>query len=171
MAKRQRERTSVSSVTGNIVVWILATFLLNTAPIAQAQQPKKIPRIGYLVTPTPAAQFPRTEALRQGLRDLGYVEAKNIVIESRFAEGHSDRFPKLAAELVRLKVDLILVQNNVVARAVLNETKTIPIIMINGADPVGDGLVASLGHPGGNITGLTNLTIDLGMKRLELLKE
>src|SRR5689334_18299753 len=115
MGKCQRKRKStVSSITGNLFVWTVATFLLNTAPFAQAQQPKKIPRIGYLV---PAAQSHRTEALRQGLRDLGYVEGKNIVIESRSAEGNSDRLPTLAAELVRLKIDLILVQNNVVARA------------------------------------------------------
>jgi putative tryptophan/tyrosine transport system substrate-binding protein len=139
--------------------------------VAEAQQPKKLPRIGYLTAASAEAQSSRTDAFRQGLRDLGYVEGKNIVIEYRHAEGNPDRLPELAADLVRLKVDVFVVQNNTVARAAVGATKTIPIVIANGTDPVAGGLVASLAHPGGNITGLTNLTNDLGLKRLELLKE
>jgi putative tryptophan/tyrosine transport system substrate-binding protein len=150
-----------------LVVLILFTLSIP----AEAQQPKKVPRLGYLAFATPDAQSARTEALRQGLRDIGYVEGKNITIEYRYAEGNLDRLADLAADLVRLKVDVIVVQNNTVARAVAGATKTIPIVMADGADPVAVGLVASLAHPGGNVTGLTNLTTDLSLKRLELLKE
>ncbi len=146
--------------------------LLSTLCIsAQAQQSTKVPRIGFLVASTADAQSNRTDSFRRGLRELGYIEEQNIIIEHRYADGNPDRLPELAAELVRLKVDIIVVQNNSVARAASNTTKTIPIVMADGADPVSNGLVASLARPGGNVTGLTNAATDLGVKRLELLKE
>jgi ABC-type uncharacterized transport system substrate-binding protein len=140
---------------------------------ASAQQPKKVPRIGYLSNNDPAGESARAEAIRLALRDLGYIEGQNIAIEYRYAEGKLDRYHKLAAELVRLKVDIIVVAGGTVyVRAAKNATKTIPIVMTGaGIDPVGAGLVESLARPGGNITGLTQLTRELGGKRLELLKE
>ena len=150
---------------------VIACVFVAAAGVAEAQQSKRVPRIGYLAAATADAQTARTEAFRQGLRQLGYVEGKNITIEYRHAEGKPDRLPDLAAELVRLNVDIIVAQNNTVAHAALNVTKIIPIVRASGADPVAAGLVSSLGRPGGNVTGLTNLTTDLGVKRLELLKE
>src|SRR5215468_5304717 len=135
---------------------------------AEAQQPKKVPRIGYL---SAASTTEIVEAFRRGLRELRYIEGQNIVIEYRFAEGMADRFPNLAAELVHLKVDIIVVAGTPATQAAKNATKTIPIVMKNVTDPVGTGLVASLAHPGGNVTGLSNLDEDLGGKQLELLKE
>ena len=139
----------------------------------QAQQPKKVPRIGYLSAVDPASESTRSEAIRLALRELGYIEGQNIAIEYRYAEGKRDRFPELAAELVRLKVDIIVVAGgDTLIRAAKNATKTIPIVMVGaGPDPVEAGLVESLARPGGNVTGLTNLTRELGGKRLELLKE
>ena len=141
--------------------------------MAQAQQPKKVPRIGYLSSGDPARESARAEAIRLALRELGYIEGQNIAIEYRYAEGKRDRSPELAAELVRLKVDIIVVAGGpVLIRAAKNATKTIPIVMTgDGADPVEAGLVESLARPGGNVTGLTNLIRELGGKRLELLKE
>ena len=141
--------------------------------VAQAQQPKKVPRIGYLSSSDPASESTRSEAIRLALRELGYIEGQNIAIEYRYAEGKLDRFPELAAELVRLKVDIIVVAGgDTIVRAAKNATKTIPIVMMGaGIDPVEAGLVESLARPGGNVTGLTNLTRELGGKRLELLKE
>ena len=140
---------------------------------AEAQQPKKVPRIGYLSSIDPASESARSEAIRLALRELGYIEGQNIAIEYRYAEGKLDRFPELAAELVRLKVDIIVVAGGATAiRAAKNATKTIPIVMTGaGADPVEAGLVESLARPGGNVTGITNLSRELGGKRLELLKE
>ena len=139
---------------------------------AAAQQPNKLPRIGLLGSTSPALFAARHEAFRQGLRELGYVEDKNIAFEYRYAEGKVDRFPALAAELVRNKVDIIVVGGDPAARAAKNATKTVPIVMIGvGADPVDNGLIDSLAHPGGNITGFTNLGAELGGKRLELFKE
>ncbi len=151
----------------------LATFLLTTASFAQAQQPKKVFRIGYLSISDPATESSRAEGIRLALRELGYVEGQNIAIEYRYAEGKQDRSPALAAELVRLKVDIIVVAGgDTLIRAVKNATKTIPIVMVGaGIDPVEAGIVESLARPGGNVTGLTNLTPALGGKRLELLKE
>jgi len=150
---------------------LIATELLALAVLgvvgATAQQAPKIPRIGLLV-PTSAS---RTEAFRQGLRDLGYVERHNIVIESRYAEGRADRLPNLAAELVGLKLDVIVVEGNAGIAAVRNATKTIPIVMAPSGDPIGAGFVASLARPGGNLTGLSLLLTGLAQKRLELLKE
>jgi putative ABC transport system substrate-binding protein len=137
----------------------------------EAQQPTKISRIGFLAAVSPPAAAARMEVFRQGLRELGYVEAKNIVIEPRYAEGKLDRLPALAAELVRLKVDIIVTAGGQATRAAKEATPTIPIVMTNDPDPVGSGFVASLGHPGGNITGLSTLAPELSGKRLELLKE
>ena len=138
---------------------------------AEAQQPTKIPRIGFLGASSPSAISARIEAFRQGLRELGYVEGKNIVIEYRYAEGKLDRLPALAAELVRLKVDVIVTAGPAPTRAAKEATATIPIVMAQDPDPVGNGFVASLARPGGNITGLSNLAPELSGKRLELLKE
>jgi putative tryptophan/tyrosine transport system substrate-binding protein len=140
---------------------------------SEAQQPKKVARIGYLSTGTPTSEATRSEPIRLALRELGYTEGENIAVEYRYAEGKVDRAPELAAELVRLKVDIIVVAGggNWI-RAVKNATKTIPIVMVGaGADPVERGLVESLARPGGNVTGITLLTRELGSKRLELFKE
>ncbi len=138
---------------------------------AEAQQPKKVPRIGFLSTTSPAALSARIEVFRQGLRELGYVEGKNIVIEYRYAEGKLDRRTELAAELVRLKVDVIVTGGAASTRAAKEATVTIPIVMTADGDPVGDGHVASLARPGGNITGLSRLAPEIVGKQLELLKE
>ena len=152
---------------------LLQWCLLAVAVIAEAQQPKKVPRIGYLSSGDPASESTRSEAIRLALRELGYIEGQNIAIEYRYAEGKPDRPPELAAELVRLKVDIIVVAGGVTTiRAAKNATKTIPIVMAGrGVDPVEAGLVESLARPGGNVTGITLLATELGGKRLELLKE
>ena len=138
---------------------------------AEAQQPKKVPRIGFLSGQSPSTISTRTDAFRHGLRELGYVEGKNIVIEWRFAEGKLDRLPALAAELVGLKVDVIVTSGLGSTRPANNATNTIPIVMTQDPDPVGDGFIASLARPGRNITGLSTLAPELSGKRLELLKE
>ena len=138
--------------------------------IAEAQ-PKKIPRIGFLSATSLSTISARVEAFRQGLREIGYVEGKNIVIEYRYAEGKLDRLSELAAELVRLKVDVIVTSGPSVTRAVKEATTTIPIVMGFDTDPVGNGFVASLARPGGNITGLSVVSPELSGKQLELLKE
>ena len=151
----------------------LCAMLFALSFSAAAQQPKKVPRIGYLSAFDPAREAARAEAIRLALRDLGYIEGQNIAIEYRYAEGKVDRFSELAAELVRLKVDIIVVAGGTRAiRAAKNATKTIPIVMTGvGDDPVEAGLVESLARPGGNVTGITLLSRELGGKRLELLKE
>ena len=149
---------------------LVAAATLTVAMVANAQQPTKIPRIGYLTTTSPS-NTGREEAFRQGLRELGYVEGKNIVIEWRWAEGKLDRLPDLAAELVRLKVDIIVSAGPAVTPPLKEATKTIPIVMEQDNDPVGNGFVASLARPGGNITGLATLAPEISGKRLELLKE
>ena len=138
---------------------------------ARAQQPTKIPRIGYLGAASSSAIAARIEAFRQGLVDLGYVEGKNIVIEWRFADGKLDRLPALIAELVSLKVEVIVTAGGTVTRAAKEATVTIPVIMGFDNDPVGSGFVASLARPGGNITGLSSLAPEISGKQLELLKE
>ncbi len=138
---------------------------------AEAQQPTKIPRIGYLSGASVSSQLPRTEAFRQGLRELGYVERKNIAIEWRFGEGKDDQAPALAAELVLLKVNVIVTGGSGATRAAKAATSTIPIVITQDNDPVGNGFVASLARPGGNITGLTTLALELSGKRLEILRE
>jgi putative tryptophan/tyrosine transport system substrate-binding protein len=151
---------------------LVAVILLAGAILAEAQQPKKVFRIGYLSTTDPAAETIRSEPLRAALRELGYREGQNIAIEYRYVEGKADRFPALAAELVRLGVDIILVGGERSIRAAKNATKTIPIIMtVSGLDPVKEGHVESLAHPGGNVTGITSLNRELANKRLEVLKE
>jgi putative tryptophan/tyrosine transport system substrate-binding protein len=153
---------------------LVATLVLGFGVAAEAQQPKKIPRIGYLSpSSNSASESTRFEAIRRALRELGYIEGQNIAIEYRYAEGKIDRFTELAAELVRLKVDIIVVAaGDAWVRAAMNATKTVPIVMVGTAfDPVEAGLVESLARPGGNVTGLTNFSIELGGKRLELLKE
>jgi len=156
---------------GRIFVWLLASVLLTTAPPAEAQQPKKIPRVGYLDGASLFAVAARTEAFRQGLRELGYIDGKNILIEWKSAEGKVERLPALAAELVRLKVAVIVTGGATGTRTAKQATTTIPIVMAQDPDPVANGFVASLARPGGNITGLSSLTADLSGKRLELLKE
>ena len=152
---------------------LLVVVLALHGHLAEAQQPSKVPRIGYLVSNDPATESARSEAIRLALRELGYIEGQNIAIEYRYAEGKNDRHPKLAAELVRLKVDLIVVTGGVgTIRVLMNATKTIPIVMVGNAnDPVEASLVESLARPGGNVTGITILSRELGGKRLELLKE
>jgi putative ABC transport system substrate-binding protein len=149
----------------------LVALLLALSFPAEAQQPAKIPRVGYLATNSLSVISARVEAFRQGLRDLGYVQGKNIVIEWRSAEGKQDRVPALAAELVRLNVDVIVTAGPSVIRSAKEATITIPIVMAFDADPVGSGFVASLARPGGNITGLSTLAPEIGGKQLELLKE
>jgi putative ABC transport system substrate-binding protein len=140
-------------------------------PMAQAQQTGKVPRIGYLFNTSPSAAAFRVEAFRQGLRELGYAEGKNIVIESRYSEGKPDRLHALVAELVRLKVKVIVASGPIVTRAAKEATKTIPIVFVQEGDPVASGFVVSLARPGGNITGLSTFSPELSGKRLELLKE
>ncbi len=149
----------------------LALGLLAARLPAEAQQVKKVPRIGLLVAGSPSADAAWIEAFRQGLRKLGYVEGHSIVIEYRFGEGKTERYPALVTELVQLKVEVILVGGATATRAAKKVTTLIPLVMANVSDPVAIGLVASLTRPGGNITGVTNLAPDLGGKRLELLKE
>jgi putative ABC transport system substrate-binding protein len=151
----------------------LCAMLFALSYPASAQQPKKVPRIGYLSNIDAAADSARAEGIRLALRELGYIEGQNIAFEYRYAEGKVDRAPELAAELVRLKVDIIVVATgDQWIRAAKNATRTIPIVMTGqGIDPVEAGFVESLARPGGNVTGLTNLTRELGGKRLELLKE
>src|SRR5262245_47123331 len=150
-----------------VISFALTALFSALCASAQAQQPKKVPRIGYL---TSVGSAPN-EAFLQGLRDLGYVEGKNILIEFRTTGGKSERRPELAAELVRLKVDVIVADTADEVSAAKNATATIPIVMRGVADPIALGLVASLAHPGGNITGIATLSPELSGKRLELLKE
>ncbi|MBI2999990.1 MAG: ABC transporter substrate-binding protein [Deltaproteobacteria bacterium] len=156
---------------------VLGAMLLAFSFPAEAQQAKKIPRVGFLLaggapSPAPARPTnPTVESFRQGLRELGYVEGKNIIVEYRAAGGKFERLPDLAAELVRLKVDVIVTAGTPSIRAAQDATNTIPIVMANVGDPIAQGFVASLARPGGNITGFTNLSPDISTKRLELLKE
>ena len=151
----------------------LGALLLTLCSAAEAQQPKKLARIGYLSNFDPASESTRAEAIRQGLRELGYIQGQNIAFEYRYAEGKQERYSELATELLRLKVDTIVVAGGGgTVRAVMNATRTIPIVMVGaGADPVAAGLVESLARPGGNVTGLTLLNRELGGKRLALFKE
>jgi putative ABC transport system substrate-binding protein len=151
---------------------LVVVVLLAVAVIAEAQQPKKIPRIGYVSGSGDANNpGPPVEAFRKGLRDLGYIEGKNILVEYRYAEGARDRIPSLVAELVRLKLDVLVFHDTSAIHAAKQATQTTPIVMVATQDPVANGIVDSLARPGGNITGLTRLTRELSGKRLELLKE
>jgi ABC-type uncharacterized transport system substrate-binding protein len=157
----------------NVFCLALGAMLFALCFSAEAQQPKKVPRIGYLSSGNSASESARAEGIRLALRELGYIEGQNIAIEYRYAEGKPEREPGLAAELVRLKVDIIVVASgDRTIQAAKNATKTIPIVMAGqGSDPVRAGHVESLARPGGNVTGLTALGRELGGKRLELLKE
>src|SRR5207244_1935129 len=154
-----------------ILLFAVATFILVSFHLADAQQPTKIPRIGFLSSLSAAAVSDRVDAFRQGLRELGYVEGKNIVIEYRWAEGKIERFLDLAAELVRLKVDVIVTGGPAVNRLAKEATVTIPVVMSFDNDPVGNGFAASLARPGGNITGLSTHYPEISGKQLELLKD
>ena len=157
-----------------IFVWILTSMQLVIIPLADAQQTQRIPRIGFLqrrAAPTPDNPDPLAEAFLQGLREIGYVDGKNIKMEHRYAEGQTDRLPGLIAEFAQLKVDVIVVASTQAILAAKQATNTIPIVIVTQIDPVGAKLVDSLARPGGNITGLTRLTSELSGKRLEMLKE
>lgn len=167
-AKRKQPEKLMSALL--VSVALSALFFALCARV-EGQQPPKVPRIGYLTGSSLSAITNRTEAFRRGLHELGYVEAKNIDIEWRSADGKRDRSPALAAELVRLKVNVIVTGGAGQTRAAKEATSTIPIVMTQDDDPVGSGLVASLARPGGNITGLSQLSPELNGKRLELLKE
>jgi putative ABC transport system substrate-binding protein len=158
-------------MTGKILIWLLVTLFLITASMPQAQQPKKLRRIGYLTSSLVDPRNPNLEAFRQGLRNLGHTEGQDIIIEYRWAEGKNDRLPDLAADLVRLNVDLIVATGGPAANAAKNATKKIPIIFTQVAAPDKTGLVKSVAQPGGNVTGLTNIGEEVGGKRLELIKE
>jgi putative ABC transport system substrate-binding protein len=155
----------------SIFVCLLLAAPLLSLPVVEAQQPANVPRIGYLSGSSLSVLAARIEAFRQGLRDLGYVEGKNIVIEWRETKGNPDRLPEAAAELVRLKVDVIVSPGPTVTRVLKEATSTIPIVMASDTDPVGSGFVVNLSRPGGNITGLSTLAPETGGKQLELLKE
>jgi ABC-type uncharacterized transport system substrate-binding protein len=166
----QRSEISKGTALGS-VVFALGVLLFALSVPANAQQLKKVPRIGFLGFTSLSGIAARIEAFREGLRELGYVNGKNIVIEYRSAEGKLDRLSELAAELARLKVDVIVTSGPSVTRAVKEATTTIPIVMGFDTDPVGNGFVASLARPGGNITGLSVVSPELSGKQLELLKE
>jgi putative ABC transport system substrate-binding protein len=166
---REEATSLVRSTLGVIVILALGVLVIPLA--SDAQPPGQVPRIGYLAADTGSLNAPRLEAFRHGLRDLGYTEGKNLTIEYRFAEGKLERLPALAAELVRLKVEVVVAGGTPMLLAAQHATRTVPIVMTNVSDPVARGLVASLARPGGNITGLTSISTDLSGKRLELLKE
>ena len=161
----------MSATLGKIFVLFLTTILLTTPSATQAQQPTKVPRIGFLISSSRSVNAARFVKVLQGLRELGYEEGKNIVIEWRSGEGRFDRLAALAAELIRLKVDIIVTAGPADTRAAREATSTIPIVMTFDNDPVGNGFIASLARPGGNITGLSTLAPELSSKQLELLKE
>ena len=154
-----------------ILVYALPALFLVTIHLGEAQQLGKVYRMGYLSAGSDYSNVPPIEAFRQGLRDLGYLEGKNMMIEYRYMKGNQDLIPGLVAELVQLKVDVLVSGVHTAIRAAKQATKTIPIVMVVTQDPVKTGLVHSLAHPGANVTGLTLLTRDLSGKRLELLKE
>ena len=150
---------------------LVSVILLAVAVIAEAQQPKNVPRLGFLGGNSPSLISARVDAFRQGLRDLGYIEGENILAEYRWAEGKADRLPDLAAELVRLKVGIIVTQGTQATLAAKQATSTIPIVTVGAGDLVGEGLVASLARPGGNVTGATNIDPDLSAERLTFSRD
>jgi len=154
-----------------IIICLLTTALLSTAPFLGAQQAGKVPRIGFLGNSTAALEANLIGPFREGLRDLGYVDGRNILIEYRWAEGKYERFPTLIAEMIALKVELIVTAGTPAALAVKKATTSIPLVMIAVGDPVANGLITSLARPGGKITGLTSISMELEGKRLELLRE
>ncbi len=153
------------------IAWLLATVLLTAVSLAEAQQPKRIPQIGYLSYGSVEIEKSWLAVLQQGLRELGYVEGKNIVIEQRHAAGRSEKLPELLAELIRLKVDVLIAAGDPAAHAAKEATSAIPIVMVSSPDPVGTGLIASLAHPGGNVTGLSDFHAGVITKRFEVLKD
>jgi len=167
----ERRRSIENRKLAGIVALVVALTVCGAR--AEAQQPKKVYRIGYLSSVDPATESTRSEAIRLALRQRGYIEGQNIAIEYRYAEGKRDRLPELAGELVRLNIDIIVVAGGEpLILAAKNATKTIPIVMVGlGSDPVKAGFIDSLARPGGNVTGITNINRELGGKRLELLKE
>jgi len=152
-------------------IGVIAGGLLAAPLAAEAQQAAKVPRIGFLGNSTAALEANLIGPFREGLRDLGYVEGRNILIEYRWAEGKYERFPALIAELIALKVDVIVTAGTPATLAVKKATTSVPLVMVAVGDPVGTGIVASLGRPGGNITGLTSISTEMDGKRLELLRE
>jgi len=154
-----------------IINLALCAVLFALCSSAEAQQPKKIAKVGFFLASTPAAAAHNVEAFRQGMRELGYVEGKTFVLELRHGEGRAERLPELARELVGLKMDVIVASTDVAIAAVKRETQTIPIVMAISSDPVGTGFVASLARPGGNVTGNSTISPELSGKRLELLRE
>ena len=162
--------THRSEISNSTALSFLCALLLALTVPAQAQQPKKIPRIGVLLVGSPSSTAAQRDAFQKGLRDLGYIEGQNIAIENRYAEGAAE-FPNLATELVRLKVDVIVTAGTAGAQAAKNATTTIPIVFTGVGDPLGTGVVASLARPGGNVTGLSNLTPELAGKQMEVLQE
>jgi putative ABC transport system substrate-binding protein len=158
------------SVMG-VALKLLGIMLFALCAAVEAQQPQKIHRIGVLGATSPATIAARLDAFRQGLRELGYIEGKNIVVEYRYADGKLNRVPALAAEMVRLNVEVILTGGSAATRPAKEATTTIPIVMAQDTDPVGNGFVTSLARPGGNITGLSIVAPEIGGKQLELLKE
>ena len=155
----------------NIVRLTFCALLFTLSVPAEAQQATKIPRIGILAAPSASFISSRVDALRRRLRELGYVEGKSVLIDYRYADGKPERLPDLAAELVGLKVDVIVTTGGSITLAVKKASPTMPIVFVGAGDPVGDGYVSSLARPGGNITGLSIMAPDLDGKRLELLKE
>jgi putative ABC transport system substrate-binding protein len=154
-----------------VILWLVAIFLVGAVAIAEAQQPKKVPRIGVLSSFSPPVGLGRKGIFREALSEFGYVEGKDIVIEYRYLEGNVDRTRSLVAELVQLKVDVLVSSVYPAIRMAKQATNTIPIVMVTSQDPVATGLIDSLARPGGNVTGLTLLTRELSGKRLELLKD
>jgi ABC-type uncharacterized transport system substrate-binding protein len=171
VSSQQKKKPRAKRMIKQIFIGLLVTVFLTTVRSAEAQQAAKVPRIGFQLDAPASAMTARTEAFRQGLRELGYIEGKNIIIEWRSAEGKIERRSELAAELVRLKVDIIVSAGPTVTRVVKEATSTIPIVMAQDPDPVGSGFVASLARPGGNITGLASLSTEISGKQLELMKE
>ena len=169
--KDSRSKDSALTARSSVLCFALGAMLLAFCGSAQAQQLAKVYRIGFLFAGNPVAVADRIKALREGLHERGYVEGKNIVIESRYGEGKVDHVPALAAELVRLKVDVIVTGGPTDTRAAKEATTTVPIVMAQDSEPVGSGFVASLARPGGNITGLSTLSPEVSGKQLELLKE
>ena len=165
------DRDKAKNMKRKITASTLCAMLFALCSSAQAQQSEKMPRIGFLITSSASAIAPRMDAFRQGLGELGYIEGKNIVIERRHADGKSDRLAALAAQLVRLNVNIIVSSGPTATRLAKEATSTIPIVMTFDDDPVGSGFVASLARPGGNITGLSTLSPEISGKQLEILKE
>jgi putative ABC transport system substrate-binding protein len=165
------KEAGAKSMAKTFFFWLLATVLLTTAPCADAQQAAKVSRIGFLDSSTAAGSAVRLEAFRQELSKLGWIERKNITIEYRFAEQKLERLSELVLDLVRRQVDLIVVAGTAPALAAKNATTTVPIVMAYSSDPVAAGLIASLARPGGNVTGLSGLAVELTTKRLEVLKD